>query len=207
MKVKPAIRFLLDASDASVIVIVQAVLAGISANSAIFTSPLPTLIAVQAALDAFIAALQDAALGGPAQTAIKNARRAELCALMRLLANYIGAVANGDMSILLLSGFPHQKPTSTPVGPMPKPTVPRVVQGNRSGVLFAATAPVFGASTYNWRVSLQATPLVYLHTEQTTAANVRVAGLSPGEIYLVEVNAVGAAGPGDYSNPGMAMIV
>ncbi len=174
MIVKPAIRFLLNAPDAYVIVIVQAVLAGILANSATFTSPLPTLTAVQAALAAFIVALQDAALGGPAQTAIKNARRAELSALMRLLANYIGAVADGDMSILLLSGFPHQKPTAESVGTMPKPVAPQVVQGKRSGVLFAATAPVFGASTYNWRVSLQATPLVYLHTEQTTAAQVRV---------------------------------
>ena len=86
MVVKPAIKFLLTASDAYVIVVVQAVMAGILANSAIFTSPLPTLVALQAALDAFIAALQDAALGGPAQTAIKNARRADLCALMRLLA-------------------------------------------------------------------------------------------------------------------------
>jgi hypothetical protein len=207
MIVKPAIRFLLTASDAYVIVIVQAVMAAILANNAIFISPLPTLAVLQTALDAFIAALQAAALGGPAQTAIKHARRAELCALMRLLANYIGAIADGDMSILLLSGFPHQKPTSTSVGTMPKPVVPKVVPGKQTGTLAAATAPVFGASTYNWRVALQATPLVYVFTAQTTAAHVKAAGLAPGEVYLVEVNAVGAAGPGDYSNPGMAMIV
>ena len=207
MVVKPAIKFLLTASDAYVIVVVQAVMAGILANSAIFTSPLPTLVALQAALDAFIAALQDAALGGPAQTAIKNARRADLCALMRLLANYIGAVANGDMSILLMSGFPHQKPTSTPVGPMRKPVAPHIVQGRLSGTLEAATAPIYGASSYNWRVSLQATPLVYVKTAQTTAAHMKASGLTPGETYLVAVNAVGAAGPGDYSNTGVAMIV
>ena len=114
MIVKPAIKFLLAASDAYVIVTVQAVMAAILLNNAIFISPMPTLAVLQTALDAFIAALQAAALGGPAQTAIKNARRAELCALMRLLANYIGAIADGDMSILLLSGFPHQKPTSAP---------------------------------------------------------------------------------------------
>jgi hypothetical protein len=207
MIVKPAIRFLLAASDAYLIVIVQAVMAAILLNSAIFVSPVPTLAVLQAALDAFIAALQAAALGGPAQTAIKNARRAELSAFMRLLANYIGAIADGDMSILLLSGFPHQKPNSTKVGPMPKPVVPEVVQGVHSGELAAATAPVFGASTYNWRFALKSAPLVYVKTAQTTAAHVKAPGLTPGETYLVEVNAVGAEGPGDYSNPGMAMVV
>lgn len=78
MIVKPAIRYLLSAPDALLIVIVQAVLAAIVANAVIFTAPNPTLGTIQAALDAFKEALQDAALQGPAQTAIKNARRAEL---------------------------------------------------------------------------------------------------------------------------------
>ncbi len=207
MIVKPAITFLLTASDALLIVLIQAVFAAILANGVIFTTPMPTLATLQAALDAFISALQDAALGGPAQTAIKNAKRAELCGLMRLLANYIGAVANGDMSILLLSGFPHQKPTHTAVGAMGKPIVPRVVQGPHSGTLRAATVPLYGASSYNWRLALKETPLVYVRTVQTTGARLSADGLTPGETYVVEVNAVGAAGPGDYSNPGMAMIV
>ncbi len=205
--VKPAITFLLTASDALLIVIAQAVFAAILVNGAIFTAPVPTLAALQAALDAFISALQDAALGGPAQTAIKNARRLELCALLRLLANYIGAVAAGDMSILLLSGFPHQKETHTKVGPMGKPIVPRVVPGKQSGKLAAATAPVYGAKSYNWRLALEATPLVYLRTAQTTGSRFNAEGLTPGETYIVTVNAVGADGPGDYSNPGMGMIV
>ena len=126
---------------------------------------------------------------------------------MRLLANYIGAIANGDMSILLLSGFPHQKPTYTTIGPMRQPIAPRVVQGPHSGTLAAATVPIYGAGTYNWRVSLRATPLVYVQTAQTTGARFRAHGLVSGETYLVAVNAVGAAGPGDYSDNGVATII
>ena len=207
MIVKPAIRYLLQATDAQLIVIVRAALAGILANAAIFTTPNPTLAVIQAALDAFIVALEDAALGGPAQTAIKNAKRAELAALMRLLANYVGAVANGDMSILLLSGLPHQKPTRSAVGPLARPAAPKVVQGPSSGTLAAATAPVYGASSYNWHLALASAPTVYVQTAQTTAGRVEFGGLIPGQTYIVSVNAVGAAGPSDYSEVGTAIII
>ena len=80
-------------------------------------------------------------------------------------------------------------------------------KGRHSGELAAATAPVYGAGTYNWRFALKSAPLVYVQTAQTTAAHVKVTGLTPGEVYLVDVNAVGAEGPGDYSNPGMGMVV
>ncbi len=66
MIVKPGIRYLLEASDAVIIVIVNTALAAILASVAIFTTPSPTLAVVQTALDAFIVAVQEAALGGAA---------------------------------------------------------------------------------------------------------------------------------------------
>lgn len=205
MVVKPAIRYLLEASDAQLIVIVRTVLAGILANVAIFATPNPALATVQTALDAFIVALEDAALGGPAQTAIKNAKRADLAGLMRVLANYVGAVANGDLSILLLSGYPHQKPSRSPVGPMPKPETPRVIRGPHKGTLAAATVPIYGAASYNWRLALASAPTVYVQTTQTTGARVSFRGLTSGETYNVAVNAVGSSGPGDWSDDGATM--
>ena len=207
MIVKPAIRYLLEATDAQLIVIVHAVLLGIASNATIFTTPVPVLATVQAALDAFIVALEEAALGGPAQTAIKNGKRAQLAAIMRLLANYVGAVADGDYGVLLLSGYPHQKPTRSPVGPMSKPETPRALPGPYSGGLVAATVPIYGAGTYNWRVALASAPTVYLQTVQTTASRVKFDGLTPGQTYVVAVNAIGASGPGDWSANGTTMIV
>ena len=195
------------ASDAHLIVIVRTVLQGIATNATIFTTPMPTPGTVQTALDAFIVALEDAALGGPAQTAIKNAKRAELAALMRVLANYTGAVANRDMSILLLSGYPHQKPGRTPIGPMPKPETPCVIQGPHKGMLAAATVPIYGAGTYNWRLALASAPTVFVQTTQTRGARVSFNGLTSGQTYEVAVNAVGSSGPGDWSEDGSAIII
>jgi hypothetical protein len=207
MIVKPAIKYLLQASDAQLIVIVRAALAGILDNVAIFTTPNPALAVIQTALDAFIVALEDAALGGPAQTAIKNGKRAELAALMRLLANYVGAVANGDLGILLLSGLPHQQPTRTPVGPLPQPEPPKVVRGPHTGMLAGATAPVHGAGSYNWRLALASAPTVYVQTAQTISGRVSFDGLTAGETYSLAVNAVGSSGPSDWSEPGTTMII
>lgn len=205
MIVKPAIKWLNEAPDAQLMVLVRVILAGLLANIGVFVAPIPTVVAIQAALDAFIVALEDAALGGPAQTAIKNGKRAVLCSLLRLLGNYVGAVADGDMGILLLSGFPHQKPTHEAVGPLAKPAVPKAVQGPRSGTMKAA--PVFGASTYNWRLALASAPTVYGQTAQTTAGKVEFSGLTTPVTYNVSVNAVGADGPSDFSEVGTAMII
>jgi hypothetical protein len=41
-----------------------------------------------------------------------------------------------------------------------------------------------------------------LQNVQTTAASAIISGLTPGVSYNVEANAVGAAGPGDWTDPG-----
>jgi hypothetical protein len=85
--VKPSIRYLNRAPDAEIICLVGIALTGIGNNPAVFSQPKRSLPALATALADFAAALQDAAVGGPAQTAIKNGRRAELTGLMRLLSN------------------------------------------------------------------------------------------------------------------------
>ena len=46
-----------------------------------------------------------------------------------------------------------------------------------------------------------------LQTAQTTSASNTFAGLTPGVIYNIEANAVGAAGPSDWSDPVSQMAV
>ena len=50
------------------------------------------------------------------KSAIKRARLAELTSLVRQLANYVTATCNGDMVMMLASGFPHQKPMRERIG-------------------------------------------------------------------------------------------
>jgi hypothetical protein len=64
-----------------------------------------------------------------------------------------------------------------------------------------------GAAIYNWRLSAANAPTVVLQTAQTTAASNVFDNLTPGVVYNIEANAVGSAGPSDWSDafPHMAM--
>jgi ABC-type uncharacterized transport system substrate-binding protein len=73
--------------------------------------------------------------------------------------------------------------------------------------LMAKANPVFGASTYNWRICRADAPNVVVQTAQTTAASTSFTGLTPGVVYLVQANAVGTAGTSDWSQPGSLMVV
>lgn len=111
------------------------------------------------------------------------------------------------MEKLLSSGFPVQKAGRTPIGPLPAPNAPVVSQGALSGVLDAATAPVCGASSYNWSVALESAPDVAVKTAQTTGARASLDGLTPGKVYLISLNAIGAAGTSDWSDYGSLMVI
>lgn len=156
---------------------------------------------MQTALDEFITSVSDAVNGGVTLTSIKNDKRAVLVALLRQLASYVQANCKGDMTILLSSGFPIQKPQRSPIGVLPAPGNLTVTLGARSGELNASAPPIPGAAIYNWRVTTATAPTVVVQSAQTTAASNIFDNLTPGVVYNVEANAVGSAGPSDWSDP------
>jgi hypothetical protein len=206
MIVKPSISFVSNDSDALLITDTNTILTALTGNAS-YPTPSPTLAAVTTALNDFIAALADAADGGMTLTAIKNDKRAALAALLRELANYVQVACKGDLTILLSSGFPIQKPQRSPIGVLPAPVNITVNLGVLSGELDAGMPPVFGAAIYNWRLTASNAPTVVVQSAQTTAAGNTFTGLTPGVIYNVEVNAVGSAGPSDWSSPISKMVV
>jgi hypothetical protein len=114
---KASISNLMTDSDAQVVVGASTVLAAIALAVVTFGTPSPALAIVQTALDDFIAAINEAEMGGAEQTAIKNVKREELVGLLRLLAFYVTVTCKGNIPKLLSSGFPIQEPgTNTPVG-------------------------------------------------------------------------------------------
>ena len=127
--------------------------------------------------------------------------------MLRQLANYVSATANGDLETLISSGFPIQKTTRTPVGPLPPPYAPYLSQGPVTGSLRAVLSPVYGAFTYNWRLALASAPNVYVKTAQTTGGRVMFEGLTPGQTYFLQANALGAAGTSDWSDVATLMVV
>ena len=206
MNVKPAIGFLTKDGEASFTDKVTTLLEWMK-NNPKYTTPSPTLNVVQTAFDAYKLATAEAAQGGVANTAARDARRAELVALLRQLANYVSATANGDLETLISSGFPIQRTSRNPVGNLPAPAAPVTSQGPTTGSMKAVTSPVYGGSTYNWRVALTSAPIVYLQTPQTTGARVTFFDLTAGQTYNVEANVVGAAGTSDWSDDGTLMVV
>jgi hypothetical protein len=176
-------------------------------NNAAYPSPSPALAAITTATNDFATAIANAANGGTDLTVIKNQKRAALGALIRQLASYVHVACNGDLATLLTSGFPIQKPTRTPVGVLPAPATPVLSLGARTGELNASTSPIPNGYTYNWRVALASAPTVYVQETQTTAARDVIEGLTPGQIYLVDVNVVGSAGPSDWSDTAQLMVV
>lgn len=196
MNVKPAIGFLTKDGDAPFTDKVTTILEWMTGNPK-YATPSPTLAVVQTAFNAYKVATAEAAQGGVANTTIRDARRAELVSLLRQLANYVSATADGDLETLTSSGFPIQKTSRTPIGPLPAPNAPSVSQGPITGSLSAVVPPVYGGFTYNWRLALASAPTVYVQTAQTTAARTTFGDLTPGQLYNMEVNAVGAAGTSD----------
>jgi hypothetical protein len=200
MIVKPATSWLTTDGDMLLINNTNVVLLGLSNNTTIYSAPLPSVADTQTALDNFSAGLAATADGGPSATIKKNNLRLILVGMLRQLASYVSVACQGSLENLVLSGFPIQKPTRAPIGILPAPQNLTVAHGALSGSLDAAVNPVFGASTYNWTCTAAtagATPL----TGQSTAASFTFSGLTPGVSYTIAANAVGAAGPGNWSSP------
>ncbi len=206
MIIKPSISFLNEDSDAELLARITAI-ANALADNANYPTPTPTLAVLTAANEAFATAVAEATGGGVALTAAKNEKRAALVALVRELASYIQVACKGDLSVLLTSDFPHQKPERQPVGALPPPVNLQVKLGARSGQLVTKVEPVPGASIYNWRLTQSSSPDNAVQTRQTTAARNTFTGLTPGLIYNVEVNAFGTAGPSNWAGPVKQMVV
>ena len=206
MIVKPSIQFLNNDSDALLVTDTHTILTDLTGNAS-YPTPNPTLAAVTTALSEFTTALANAADGGITLTAIKNDKRAALVALLRDLATYVQVTCNGDLTVLLSSGFPIQKPQRNPIGTLPAPVNLTLALGSLSGQLNAVVPPVFGASVYNWKLTASNAPTVVVQSAQTTGGRTTFTGLTPGVVYLAQVNAVGAAGPSDWSQPVSQMAV
>jgi hypothetical protein len=176
-----------------------AVLQSLKDNADQYKNPSPPLATVQTSLDNLTAA-QIALPADQAATALRNKCLQIHLANMRLLALYVQANCNNDLNTFLLSGFPVQKTTRTPVGVPATPQNLILTQGPRSGELLLKVNPVFGASLYNWTLT-PATAGAAVLTAQTTAASAVVDGLTPGECYTGTVNVVGTAGASGWSSP------
>lgn len=171
-----------------------------------FATPFPTLASVTTALDALETAAEAALDRSRQAIANRNAAMATALSLLRQLAAYVQSHSVDDVAVLISSGFVPMK-GSTPVGPLQTPYTAILRQGPTSGSIKAHTQKTRGAYSYNWRVALASAPADFLEETQTTSTRHTFEGLTPGQTYIVQVSAVGAAGETSWSAVTSMMVV
>jgi hypothetical protein len=206
MIAKVSLAFLNDDTDGELLVDTNRIISMMTGNAA-YPAPDPTLADVGTARTDFSTALTGAANGGSAQTVIKDQKREVLTGLLRDLATYVQKECNNDLPTLLSSGFLAQKQQRPPAGVLPAPDNLRLVRPELSGQLKARVSPVANASAYKWRYATSLAPNDWKDGGITTAASNLLENLTPGTIYVVQVQAIGSAGPGAWSDPAMLMAV
>ncbi len=178
MIVKPSISFLTADSNPKLAQNTTTVVTSMTGNKT-YDKPSPDLAVITAANTEFITAIANAVNGGKEMTSIKNDKRAALVVLMRQLANYVAVACLGDMTKLLSSGFPVQKPDRV-TAPIPAMPVSPVLSQGQTGVILASSSPVAGAYVYNWQLALASAPLVIVQHGQSTKLRRAFTGLTPG---------------------------
>lgn len=185
-------------SDTNLAGFVQLVVDQITGN-ATYPAPPVTMVLMGTTNDNFREAIMAAQMGGPLQTAAKNALRATVEDMMRKTAFYVQTCADDDREKLLSSGF---EPTSTNrvSYPLPQPSVPTIKNGNTTELIVSVTSGP-NARSYETRVKPEHGD--WQQSVFTTGARrIPLSGLTPGQLYTVEVRAVGGAtGLSPWSEP------
>ena len=196
---KPAITFAIKSSDQVLIAMCNRILANMTANVA-YPAPEPTLVVLGSALDAFIVAVNGNDRGKLA-IAARNKARAQLVAVLRELALYVGLHSKGDLVTLLSSGFPAQRERGSVVQiAPPTPGNVRASKGPLSGQLVVRCKRIVGGVLYQWRYATVQAPTAFTVTDTGSKATVTLANLSPGTQYLIQVRVSGKRGSSDWSN-------
>jgi len=201
-KAKVAVGTYQRATVASLQVLSGYIVTGMTGNAA-FATPNPSLADFTAARNDYIAAV-NAAKGNTIGVAVRVQKRAALLALIRKLAHYVQVTSAGDLPTLLSSGFTPQL-TRQPVGVLPAPQNLRLLRGKVTGQIIARTKRYAKAGAYEWRYTTTANPTGWIRGDATLSANTTLYDLVPGTQYIVQVRAVGSAGPSDWSDGAMLM--
>jgi hypothetical protein len=180
----------------------QAVVAGMTGNVT-FPDPPVMMATLQTAIEEFSARVSAAQLGGPVASAAKNNSRGTLIGILRLLAAYVHMSCNGDLVLLLGSGFEAQGTKGASV-PLDRPLGLTIKNGG-TGQLLARVNPVKNRNMYEGRLKLDGSdwlPSVFASDSKRIAFE----GLTPGQTYTIQVRALGGStGYSDWSDPSSHM--
>jgi hypothetical protein len=197
MNSKISISIFSSKKDADLVVASGRVVTSMTGNPD-YPSPKPSLDKVEAARDAYVAAV-DALDRGKLSIARRDKAREPMVQLLRELALYVQQASGGDREKLLGSGYPVQK-TRQPAGVPNPPQNLRLRPAKISGQMLARCDRLAAAKSYQWRYASAAAPTTWIQVDPTTTASSTFENLVPGTIYTVQVRAVSSKGVSDWSD-------
>lgn len=167
-----------------------------------FETPVPALADVQLVVDDFHEKLSATRKGSPLNTSEKNYSRQTVEGELKKLAFYVNTVADGELHIVLSSGFPARKLRSS----LDIPAVPErlhLSDTQQSGQLRLAFDSVKHAweyeYTYATEVGVNGEPLWGDVLTTTDSRNNVIAPLEAGSICRVRVRSRNGKGLSDWS--------
>jgi len=195
---RPTVTLQLPKSVPSLIVYAQGIVKRMTANP-FFANPSPALAAVTSAIDDLQTAETAALARTKGTTAIRNAKRTALVALLQQLRTYIQTMADANTatvaaSIIESSGVAVRK---TPTG---RARVFAATQGKVSGTAAVTAKTAAKRASYEWQYSTDGGK-TWLTAPATLQSKTSIAGLTPGATVQFKYRAVTKAGEGDWSQP------
>lgn len=187
-------------SDVGLLAKAQLILSKMSGNTSL-PDPVPSLGTLEDAIESYNTALTAAMKLGTDNVAIKNAARLDLENVLKELGRWVTFTANGNVTILLSSGYDLNK-MPEPVY-LTAPTVITISNGINSGCLVARTPRIPGATGYVHQITdiLPTNDTVWTSTT-TTTSRFEHTELEPGKQYWVRIAATGSKQQIAYSPVG-----
>jgi hypothetical protein len=178
-------------------------------GNANFTQPAPTLVELGAAVDALEAANNDAQntrQQAQAKTVVVGTKEDALDKLLTRLGHYIEDTTGGDEAKIHSAGLDVQGDRA-PVGPMPQVQNLIATTGDDEGEIDLAWDAVPGAASYEVQRGTDPNqPGTWVAAASGTASKATLESLPSGTRLWFRVRAVGAAGPGPWSDPAVKVV-
>ncbi|MEK0449094.1 MAG: hypothetical protein RL088_1362 [Verrucomicrobiota bacterium] len=173
-------------------------------------NPMPTVAALNTAVDAAQALITEVAEDEQALAEKRSQRDAAIDLVVKLLgqeASTVEGATAGDPTKILSAGFEIAEVVGAPVGVLPAPQDLRSTAGDNEGSLDDSCDAVPGAATYEWQTTANPNdPNSWVTRATTTKSSVTITDLPSGTRMYSRVRAHGAAGPGAWSDVAVKMV-
>lgn len=178
-------------------------------GNANYTTPNPSLASLGTLITTAqtkIAAQVTAANAAKLATSDRDAASTALGDALKTLASYVENTSGGDKVKIESAGFEVRGPSSS-IGDLTQVLNLAVSEGDNDGELDAQWDRVYGAKHYEVQTSVDPiTAGSWVLKMSASKTRCTISGLTSGQRMWVRIRAIGAAGPGPWSDPSVKIV-